>query len=149
MTFRGRVNQREMSALFVVFVEVSRKIHACDSLQMHRELHKSVINSLSCAWSWPNSVFARLSFSPTLSVVFCVAVKKYVISLVWNHSINHWLWVVWFKEAKIVGVGRPKGYYHITADIIRYYLLARSVAFKLCYKNSTISRKQKKKYEYT
>ena len=43
LTYRGRVNQREkMSALIVAFVEVSRKIRALDSLQMHRELHKSV-----------------------------------------------------------------------------------------------------------
>ena len=35
---RGRVNQREkMSALLVPFVEVSRKIHASDSLQTHGE----------------------------------------------------------------------------------------------------------------
>ena len=39
----------------------------------------------SCAWSWPESVFVRLFFSSTLSVVFCVPVKKYVMPLVGNH----------------------------------------------------------------
>ena len=40
------------------------------------------------------------------SVVFCVSVKKYVMLLIGNHWMNHWSWVVWFKEAEIVGVGR-------------------------------------------
>ena len=45
------------------FVEVSRKIHARDSLQMHKRLHKSVTQtSLSCTWSWPKSVFVCLFF---------------------------------------------------------------------------------------
>ena len=38
LTYRGQVNLREkMSALLSAFVEVSCKIHARDSLQMHRE----------------------------------------------------------------------------------------------------------------
>ena len=44
----------------------------------------------------PKSVFVRLFFSSTLSVLFCEAVKKIVIPLVGNHWMNHWPWVVWF-----------------------------------------------------
>ena len=76
---RGRVNQCEkMSAWLVAFVEVSRKIHASDSLQMHGECKVS-LNSLSCAWSWPKSILFVCSFPPTLSVVFYVAIMKCVI----------------------------------------------------------------------
>ena len=72
---RGRVNQREkISAFFVTFVEVSRKIHVHDSLQMHGECKVSQ-NTLSCAWSWHKSIlFVCSSFYP-LGCIF-VAVKK-------------------------------------------------------------------------
>ena len=56
-------------------------------------------------------MFVRLFFSSTLSVVFCVSVKKCVMPLVKNHYMNHWPWVVWFKEAEIVGSG-DQGYCH-------------------------------------
>ena len=41
--------------------------------------------SPSCAWSYPKPVFVCLFFSSTLSVVFCVSVKKCVMLLVGNH----------------------------------------------------------------
>ena len=63
--------------------------------------------SFACACSWPKFVFVRLFFSSTLSVVFCVFVKKRVMPVIGNHWMNHWPWVVWFKEDEIVGVGRP------------------------------------------
>ena len=59
------------------------------------------------------------SFSSTLSVVFCVYVMKCVMPLVGNHRMNHWPWVVWFKEAKIVGVGRPG----VLSQMIKIYQL--------------------------
>ena len=69
-----RETVKEELAFLVTFVEVSRKIHAHDSLQMHEKLHKIVTqNSLSCAWK---SILFVCSFSPTPSVVFFVAVKK-------------------------------------------------------------------------
>ena len=52
---------KDQLALLVAFVEVSRKIHAHDSQQMHMECKVSQ-NSLSFAWSWPKSVFIRLFF---------------------------------------------------------------------------------------
>ena len=62
------------------FVDVSRKKHACDNLQMHEKLQKIVTQtSLSYAWNWPKSILFVCSFSPTLSVVFYVAVMKCVI----------------------------------------------------------------------
>ena len=76
---RGWVNQREnMLALIVTFIIVSRKIHVCDSLQMHGEIKVSQ-NSLSCTWNWLKTILFVCSFSPTLSVVFFVAIKKYEI----------------------------------------------------------------------
>ena len=67
---RGRVNQCEMSALLVSFVEVSRIIHAGDSLRMHGECRVTQ-NSLSCAWNWPKSIlFVYSSFHP-LGCIFC------------------------------------------------------------------------------
>ena len=90
------------------FLEVSHKIHAHDSHQMHEQLHKSITQpSISCAWSWPRFVFVSLFFFFTLSVVLCVSVKKCVIPLVGNHWTNHWPWEVWFNDIDIVGVGRP------------------------------------------
>ena len=54
------------------FVEVSRKIHAHDSLQMHKKLHKIVTQtSLSCTWNWPKSkLFVCSSFYP-LGCILC------------------------------------------------------------------------------
>ena len=64
----------------VAFVEVSRKIHAGDSLQMHRECKVSQNPFLALGADQSPCLFV-CSFSPTLSVVFYVAVKKCVISL--------------------------------------------------------------------
>ena len=53
------------------FKEVSRKIHARDSLQRHEKLHKIVTQtSLSCAWSLPKPVFVRLFFLPPSRLYF-------------------------------------------------------------------------------
>ena len=62
---RGQVNQRKkMLALLVLFVEVFRKIHGCDSLWMHWE-YRVTQNSISCTWSWPKSIlFICSSFHP-------------------------------------------------------------------------------------
>ena len=72
---RGRINQREkVLVLLVPFVEVSRKIHAGDSLQMHGECRVSQY-SFSYAWNWPKSIlFVCSSFHPR-GCIF-VAVKK-------------------------------------------------------------------------
>ena len=43
-------SEERQLAFLVAFGEVSPKIHACNSLQMHRECRVSQ-NSLSCAWS--------------------------------------------------------------------------------------------------
>ena len=59
---RGRVNQCEkISTLTEPFVEVSRKIHSGDSLQMHEDCRVSQ-NFFSWAWSRHKSVFVRSSF---------------------------------------------------------------------------------------
>ena len=51
-------------AFQVSFVEVSRKIHVCDSLQMHGKCKVSQ-NTLSCTWSWSKSMlFVCSSFHP-------------------------------------------------------------------------------------
>ena len=66
----GKTVKNELSFI-VGFVEVSRKIHVCDSLQIHGE-YKVSQNSLSCAWSWPKSVFVRLFFfSLPLGCILC------------------------------------------------------------------------------
>ena len=64
---RGR---EKMSAWLVAFVEVLRKIHAGDSLQMHGECKVSQ-NPLSCAWNWPKYIlFVFSSFHP-FGCIFC------------------------------------------------------------------------------
>ena len=61
------------------FVEVSRKIHAYDSLQIHEKLHKIVTQpSLSCAWSWPKSAFVRLFFFHSPSRLCFASIEWYV-----------------------------------------------------------------------
>ena len=89
------------------FVEVSRNYSpaiACKCTESGTKVSHRRLPSSS--WSWPKSVFVRLFFSFTLSVVFCVSIEKSVMPLVGNHLTNHWPWVVWFKEAEIMGVGR-------------------------------------------
>ena len=67
------------------FVEVSRKIHARDSQQMHGEQHKSVTNSLLlCLELTQVRVCSFFLFSSTLSVMFCVSVQKCIMPLVGN-----------------------------------------------------------------
>ena len=67
---RGRVNLREMSAWLVAFVEISRKIHARDCLQMHGECKVSQ-NTLSCAWNWPKSILFVCSSFHLFGFIFC------------------------------------------------------------------------------
>ena len=40
---------------------------------------------------------------------FCVCVRKCVMPLAGNHKMNHWPWVVWFNDLKIVGVRPGRG----------------------------------------
>ena len=50
--------------------------------EMHEKLFKKVLqNYPSCTWCWPKSILFVCFFSPTLSVVFLVAIKKCVIPL--------------------------------------------------------------------
>ena len=78
-----RVNQREkISAWLVAFVEVSRKKHATNSLQMQGECKVSQ-NTLSCAWSWPK-----------FSVVFFCGRHEMCDAPVGNYLTNHWSWIV-------------------------------------------------------
>ena len=87
---RGWVNQRKMSAWLVAFVEVSRKIHAGDSLQMHGECKVSQ-NSLSCAWNWPKSIlFVCSSFHP-LGCIFCGRKEK------WNTPAETTGWITGYE----------------------------------------------------
>ena len=59
----GGSERRQWVSIPSGFVEVSGKIHARDSLQMHKKRHKIVTQtSFSCAWSWPKSVFVHLFF---------------------------------------------------------------------------------------
>ena len=67
------------------FVEVSRKIQARDSLQMHGECKVSQTPFLELGADLSPCLFVY-SFSSTLSVLFYVAVKKCVISLVGNEK---------------------------------------------------------------
>ena len=71
------------------FVEVSRNYSSTIACKWPESCTK-VSHSLppSLAWNWPKSVFLRLFFSSTLSVVFCVSVKKCVMFLVGNER-NH------------------------------------------------------------
>ena len=85
------------------FVEVSRKIHTRDSLQMHRELHKSITDFPLLAFGADPS--PCLFVSSTRSVVFCVSVKKCVMPLVGKHLMDHWT-LVRVNDFEIVG-GRP------------------------------------------
>ncbi len=61
----------------MAFVEVSRKIHAGDSQPMHRECKVSQAPFIALGADLCLCLFV-CSFSPTLSVVFYVAVKKCV-----------------------------------------------------------------------
>ena len=66
-------------------VEVSCKIHACNSLQMHEELHKKChIESPFLSLELTQVRVCSFFLSFTLSIVFCVSVKKCVIPLVGN-----------------------------------------------------------------
>ena len=65
----GLTNTRRCQHCWWLFVEVSRKIHASNSLQFHRECRK-LQNYPSCTWSWHKSLLFVCSFFPTLSVVF-------------------------------------------------------------------------------
>ena len=67
-------------AFLVAFVEVSRKIQARNSLQMHGECKVSQ-NPFLALGADPSPCLFVCSFSSTLSVVFYVAVKKCVIPL--------------------------------------------------------------------
>ena len=67
-----REDSQRWVGILVAFVEVSRKIHAVDSLQMCGEC-KASQNSLSFAWSWPKSVFVCLFFfSHPLGCALCI-----------------------------------------------------------------------------
>ena len=72
----------------MAFVEVSRKIHARESLQMHGKCKVSQTPFLALGAD-PSLCLFVCSFSSNLSVVFYMAVKKCVISLVGNHETNH------------------------------------------------------------
>ena len=74
-----------MSELSVAFVEVSRKIHARDSLQMHGECKVSQTPFLALGAD-PSPCLFVCSLSSTLSVVLCVSVMKCVIPLVGNEK---------------------------------------------------------------
>ena len=66
-------------------MEVSRKIHARDSLQMNGERKVSQTPFLALGAD-PSPCLFVCSFSSTLSVEFYVAIKKCVISLVGNEK---------------------------------------------------------------
>ena len=83
-----------MSALLVALWEFSLEYTHALAHRMHKKCYRY---PLYCACSWPKSVFVRLFFSSTLSVVLCVFVKKCEIPLTRNeknHKLNHWPWVV-------------------------------------------------------
>ena len=87
------------------FVEVSSKIYAHDSLQMHGKLHKKCHTDSPFLHLELTQVHVCLFvLSSTLSVVFRVSVMKCVIPLVGNekrkHLMNHWSWVVWFNSLR-------------------------------------------------
>ena len=97
------------------FVEVSHKYSPAIAYKCMESCTKGSHRlPPSCTWSWPKPVFVHLFFSSTLLVVFCVSIQKCVMPLVGNHLMNHWPLVVWFKEAKIVGVGQPGVLSHIS-----------------------------------
>ena len=81
----GEGHSQQKPAWLVAFEGVLPWVHARVSSQ---NAQKVSWNSLSCAWGWPKSVFVRLFFSSTLSVVFCVSVKKCVMPVV-GDEINH------------------------------------------------------------
>ena len=82
---RGWVNQREMSTLLVPFVEVSRKIHAGDSLEMHGECRVSQ-NSSSC-------LIVCFFFLPPSRLYLCG--RKEMCNIpVGNPWMNQWPWIV-------------------------------------------------------
>ena len=114
-----------MSALFVTFVEVSCKIHAWDSPQMHLKLHKSVTQiPFSCSWSWPKSVFVRLFFF--FHPLGCIlGGRKEMCNTPgrkWEkHLMDHSPWVVWLKEADTVGVCLPGLLSHVEWTLVSYY----------------------------
>ena len=68
LTYRGRVNQHEMSALLVALWEFLLVYTLALAHRMHKKYH--IDFPPSCAWSRPKSVFVHLFFSSTLSVVF-------------------------------------------------------------------------------
>ena len=81
---RRRTRSTEIS-MVCGFCGSFARVHACVSSQNAQNVSR---NSLSCAWSWLKSVFVRLFFSSTLSVVFYVSVKKCVMPRVGDER-NH------------------------------------------------------------
>ena len=98
-------NARRCRHCWCLFVEVSHKIQASISLQMHRECKVSHIDfPFSCAWSWPKFVFVHLFFfSHSLGCIFCGRKEM------WNILAEPTRWITgqeyyWFKEVDKYGV---------------------------------------------
>ena len=93
------------------FVEVSRKIHARDSLQMHGKLHeKRYTDSPSLHLELTQVRVCSFVLSSTLfGCILCGCKKKCVIPLVENEKKNNTWWITdheKFNDFEIVG-GRP------------------------------------------
>ena len=71
----GKTVKNEV-AFVVAFVEVSRKIHAHDSLQMHEKLHKIVTKLPFLLLELTQVHIVHLFFLPSSRLYFFVAVKK-------------------------------------------------------------------------
>ena len=80
------------------------RIHARASPQIHRKLRQSVTNISLLALGANPSPCLFVLFSCTLSVVFCVSVKKCEIPLAGDERNYQTIWVDWVVD--IVGVGR-------------------------------------------